>query len=1095
MSDERDGGRLILCGPAGSGKTEAVLAQYVECVNAQGEDAVVLLLPTHLAAERIRRSLVSGGHLPGLLDPRILTFPDLAELILSANHERVAAISPLQRRLLMRAVTDELRAAGELRALAGMCDLPGFIDGLCEFVGELKRTAVRPEQFRERLVAGGLADDRSHDLAHIYEAYQARLQDLELYDDAGLFWWARDVLRRGDRRPFEDLRVVLVDGFDDFTTTQLQVLAALASGVERLVITLCLERDAERRPEVFRRPRRTLARIHEQLGELPVRWLDADEARGPLARMGERLFVEATAEPIADAAGRITIVEAVGRRAEVREVLVRVKRLLLGGASAERIAIIARDLSDYARVLAEVGARLGVPLRLQVKLPVGARPPVQAVLDIVRAPAEGYRASRVMRLVKAAWLNAEVLGEGAPDPDEIERVCREANIIGGWGPDEWSARLRIRATRLRAELQARRRGRADDEDEWFRGTEAEREAEIALVERVQSALTRLFEELARLPAQAPVSVYVERLAELATRLGAPGAVGEGGDPHSAANIVAFDAFLDGLRELRAARLRLDNDAPMPLAQFYAEVLDISGRVNFAPPGPAGGVPALDAGQARQLDFDHVFVLGMTERLFPRAPREDALYADDERAALARAGIPLDRRSDAAWEDTFVFYSIAASAREQLTLSYPVVDAQGREVLPSYFVHEVARCLTPAPEPERFGLAQMVPEFADVAAPGELLERSIYELFGRDSALTHRDTVVAEAGLRALAAADPALLAGLRGAIEVECRRDSRHEPDEFDARLADPEAIAAVAEAFGPQRPFSPSSLTQFGNCPFAFFAARVLGLQMLDDPTEDVDAMLLGGVVHRVLRRFFTDWRSYREDLSLLEEDLPRARELLDGIIDRVFADEVNRGTVADRAVWAISREETRRDLHLLLQFEVSTVQAEGGLPAHFEMSFGMGDGTRLEIGEGAGAVRLRGRIDRVDLLPADGGPPRFAVYDYKLSGGGGRTTDIEQGAEFQLPIYARAVRELVLQNPSAEIASWAYYRTKRPPELSGKPSKGRADELIEIACAHALAHAAAIRSGHFTPEPRDCRYCDFRGICRWDEQRFARKGGEAGG
>jgi len=525
------------------------------------------------------------------------------------------------------------------------------------------------------------------------------------------------------------------------------------------------------------------------------------------------------------------------------------------------------------------------------------------------------------------------------------------------------------------------------------------------------------------------------------------------------------------------------------------VLGVATDVSFTPPGPAGGVLALDAGQAGQLDFDHVFVPGMTERSFPRAPREDALYADDERVALAHAGIPLDPRSEAAWEDSFVFYAIAASARERLTLSYPVVDAEGREVLPSHFVHEVARCFAQPPEPQRFGLAQMVPEFADVAAPGELLERSVYELFGRDSALTYRDADAAQAGLRALAALHSGLLAGLRAGIEVEDRRDARAEPDEFDARLADPEAIAALAHDFGPETPFSPSGLAQFGNCPFAFFAERVLGLQMLDDPTEDVDAMLLGSVIHRVLSRFFADWRVHREDLNLCEADLPAAREVLDRVIDRAFADEVNRGAVADRDVWAISREEARRDLHLLLEFEVETVRADDGLPAHFEISFGMGERTQLEIGSGAEAVRLRGRIDRVDLLPAGGGPPRFAVYDYKLSGGGGGAADIMRGTEFQLPIYAKAVRELVLQDPRAEIATWAYYRTKRPHKLSGKPAQGRADELIDIACANALAHAAAIRTGRFTPGPRKCDFCDFRGICRWDEQRFERKGGEAGG
>lgn len=1093
MSQQRDGGRLILCGPAASGKTQAVLTEYAHVVQRHGEDAAVLLLPSRLACERVRRRLVSEGHLPGLLDPRILTFPDLAELILSANHEPVAAMSRLQQRLLMRAVTAELRAAGELRALAQMCELPGFVVGLCEFIGELKRIAVRPEQFRQRLAASGLADERSRDLARIYEHYQARLQALDLYDEAGLFWWARDILQRGQRRPFEELRVILVDGFDDFTTTQLQVLRLLAKPVERLVITLCLEPDAQRRPEVFHRPRRTLGRVREELGELPLRWLEPASG-GVLLRMGERLFVEADAEPLPSAEGRIAIVEAVGQRAEVREVAVRVKRLILEGVSPERIGVVARDLSDYARGLAEACARHGVPLRLHAGLPVGARPPVQAVLDILRIPAEGYRAAHVMRLVKAQWLRPEVLGAGAPDPDEIERVCRAANIIGGIGTEEWPARLHTYATRLRAELEGRRHGRRDEEDEWFRGEEAELEAEIELVERVQTALSGLFGELARLPAEATLSAHVEALAKLAARLGALDAVGEGAEASTAANVAAFEAFLGGLRELWAACWP-GADAAVPLGDFFAEVRGVAGEVSFTPPGPAGGVLALDADQARQLDFDHLFVLGMTERSFPRPPREDALYADDERRALTRAGIPLEPRSDAAFEDSSLFYSLALSARERLTLSYPVLDAEDHEVLPSYFVHELVRCFADPPPVERFGLARMVPEFVDAASPAELLERSVYELFGRDGPPTVRDAASAEAALRALAVADAGLLAGLRAAIEVEDRRDSFDPPDEYDANFADPAAVAALAAEWGPDQPLSPSALAQFGKCPFAFFAQRVLCLQVLEDPTEDADAVLLGGVVHRVLSRFFTDWRSQREDMRIAEEDLPAARELMDRLLDRLFADEVNRGNVADRAVWAITREQTRRDLHLLLEFEAAKVQAEGGRPSLFEQRIGMGERSALVLGEGAATVRLQGRIDRVDALPPQDRRTRFAVYDYKLSGKGGGAADIKRGAEFQLPIYARAVREVLLQDPTAQVATWAYYRTKRPPGLSGGPSSDDPEALIEVACAHALAHAAAIRAGRFAPGPRTCDFCDFRGICRWDEHRFAVKGCRADG
>lgn len=1083
---------MVLCGPAGSGKTETVLDNYVSAVKRHGPDAVALLLPGRLACERVRRRLVQEGRLEGLLDPRILTFPDLAELILRANHEPVAALSKLQQRLLVRSIVRELDADGRLRALAGMCEFPGFIESLCETIGELKRIAVRPEQFRERMEEAGLHDDRSHDVASIYEAYQARLQELQLYDEAGRFWWARDVLERGARRPFEDLQVVLVDGFDDFTTTQLQVLDLLTAPAELVLITLPLECDAERRPEVFQRPRRTLARLHDYIADLCERWLDAPPAGGTFVHLGTRLFAADEQEPLADAAGTVSVIEAAGERAEVREVAVRVKRLILEGIAPERIAVIARDLSGYVSTIVEVFGRLGVPVRLHTGLPVGARPPVQAVLDLLRVPVEGYRLSHVMRVVKAEWLDREILGEDAPAVDEIERVACAANILGGSGPDEWAQRLRIYAAKLRAELNARRRNRRDEEQEWFRGSDSALEAEIALVERVQQALGRLFREFDVLPTQATYADYVEVLVALIQRFGISASIGTGTGEPAAANVAAFAAFRDALRELWAARDMLDIDTSISLAEFYAEVLAISTEVHFTPPGPPGGVLVLDTGQARQLNFDHVFILGMTERQFPRATREDPIFADDERERLARADIKLDLRRDSAWDDTFAFYTTVAATRAHLTLSYPTADAEGREVLSSHFVDEVMRCLQPAPKIEPYGLAQMIPDFCDAADFGELLERTIYELFGQDSEIEKRDNRIAQAALRTLARRDPHLLRALRRAIAVEDGRDSRDPPDHYDGRLSDAAAIATLAEEFGPDRPFSPSMLARFGNCPFAFFAEYVLGLYKLEEPTEDVDNMLLGTVMHRILSGFFREWRGRRADGTLKESDLPEARVLMDEFIDKLFADEVNRGTVADRVVWEITREDIRRDLQLLLEYEVHKVQSNGGRPTWFEQSFGTRELAPLGIGEGETAVALRGRIDRVDRYCDDEGRPRFAVYDYKRSAGGG-PTDIKRGTEFQLPIYALAARRLVLQDPNAEIVRWGYYHYRRPIGLSGGFNRYSAEELIDVACENALAHAAAIRAGRFTPAPHNCSYCDFRGVCRWDEYRFGhKKGGE---
>src|SRR5438477_76533 len=79
---------------------------------------------------------------------------------------------------------------------------------------ELKQNEVWPEQFAAAVGqrAGDKPKGKDWQCALLYNAYQERLIRHHLYDLEGRFWYARDLLDRGVRRPFEGVRAVFVDG-------------------------------------------------------------------------------------------------------------------------------------------------------------------------------------------------------------------------------------------------------------------------------------------------------------------------------------------------------------------------------------------------------------------------------------------------------------------------------------------------------------------------------------------------------------------------------------------------------------------------------------------------------------------------------------------------------------------------------------------------------------------------------------------------------------------------------------------------------------------------------------------------------------------
>jgi len=760
--------QIILCGPAGSGKTERLVTEYVEQVRADGEDTALLLLPTRLACRHLQQRLIVEELLPGVFDAKILTFPQLADVILHANHEAVAQMTEWQRHLLMRWVVAQLREEGLLRALAPLCDYPGFIESLCGLIDELKRAAVDPPQFKAGVGGSGLHDTRSRELASIYDRYQRALRQHNVFDEAGRFWWTRDVLRQGRRRPLERVRIILLDGFEDFTTTQLQVLELLADGAERVVVTLCIE-EGGRRDELFRSPLTTMARLKATFPDATIEWTSTGAADGPLASLRHNLFADRELEPGEDPGDAIEIIETSGCRAEVQRVAHRIKALLLDEAvEPHEVAVVARDLTDYSRALVEVFEEAGVPLYVAAPEPVGARPPVQAALDILRVPVRDYQRDDLLRLLKSNFLDLSAIHPGeVVDPDEVERLACEANILGG--REQWRERLQIYRSRIEAELETRRQGQRDEDEQWFSETDEELSAKMSKSERAQVALDALFSSLERLSSSAPPPEFVEKLTVLLAEFGMLARVGKVDKARVAsANVRAFTRFLEGLRELWGTEEQLVLAKPVTLDEFYRDVLQMSQTVKYQRHRrPEGRVLAVSAADARQLDFEHIFVVGLCDGEFPRTPREDPLYNDQERRRLERAGIPLEPKVDEQYKDAFLFYSVAAAAHAHLCLSYPTVDAEGREVIRSDYVDEVERCFAKHLEAHRYDLAHLVAELDEITSPRELLERSLFELYGRDVLITERRRDLARSGLNVLAGRNKELLSNVSAAMQVE----------------------------------------------------------------------------------------------------------------------------------------------------------------------------------------------------------------------------------------------------------------------------------------------------------------------------------------
>ena len=248
----------VLAGPPSSGKTELLLEQYRARLAADPPGTVLWLAPTWCAAAAVRDRLL-GPTLAGCFRPGIMTFANFAAAVLEASPDPIRPLAGPMKRQLVRQLLDEQDARGRLAHFRPIAHTSGLVDLVVEFLSELKRLEIWPEHFRQACDSRGIAP-KDEELLEIYEAYQQALLEHQLFDAEGSFWSARHWLKQGQRRPFEDLQIVVADGFSDFTRTQHEILEILAGRVESLSIALTLE-PPPCREDLFAKPLKTLAEL------------------------------------------------------------------------------------------------------------------------------------------------------------------------------------------------------------------------------------------------------------------------------------------------------------------------------------------------------------------------------------------------------------------------------------------------------------------------------------------------------------------------------------------------------------------------------------------------------------------------------------------------------------------------------------------------------------------------------------------------------------------------------------------------------------------------------------------------------------------
>jgi ATP-dependent helicase/DNAse subunit B len=976
----------------------------------------------------------------------VLTFDRLVATCLNQANETYTQLSEPVLYRLLRQVIEQL----PLQHYAPLKAKPGFIQVVQQLITELKATRLYPTAFAEAITQLH-NEPRLRELAHIYTAYQTHLQAQGWADRIGLHWLAVAALSERAPHACRDWPLLIVDGFDDFTPIQLDLLQLLADRVEQFIITLP-QAEATTYPR-YQHTRQAVEAALDITGR-PLPLVDTPSATNvTLQHLAQHLFSLTTSQAAA-ADEVLTLREAPNRSTEVRLALRWLKqRIVWDGAGPDQVALLARDITPYRPFIQQIAAEFGLPIRLLDGQPLQQSPVIAALLSLLRlhlAAGQAGEPSLPRRQLIATWRSPYFYwgeGETAVTPtaaDSLDTFARQQRIIGGLG--QWQAAFAAGA--------ATRERSANDE--------AEEGEETGLTGTTVRQLQQTFDQFLNLT-QPPATASTMRqfVQWLETLIGADPQLEAGHEPESTnsslriitqvrqnpstapADIAALQTLKDILRSLVWAEEAVTPSPPVDFPTFFAELSGAVNAIHFnLPPQPhQPEILAANVIQVRGLSFAAVAIMGLSEGLFPAAISEDPFLRDADRLALRQHfGFPLKLSTQSA-EQAF-FYEAIARARHKLLLTRPVLADNGAEWVASPFWE--ATCQLVQAEPQLIA-SEASPQLAETASWAEWWEAIAANPASADQAQVQNPDVWQHIQLAAR------IWQSRQGGGTAVYQGDLSPLAPELTVR-------------FGPDHIWSASRLEAYQTCGFLFFLQNVLKLEPRPEPVEGLDSRQLGSIYHDIFEQAMT---------ATLPQPITETavRQHVAAIAAPILATAPAREGFRQTPWWS----QTCQEIIENVVRSVLTLTADDYTFFQAEAAFGM-QNPPLVITDGVDTLQLRGFIDRIDRRE-DG---TVRIIDYKTgSKYAYTTTAFAQGQKLQLPLYALAAQEAL---GLGRVVDGFYWHLQQAEPSTFQLDKVGVETAIETAVTHAWQAVGHIRGGRFTPQPPagGCpSYCPAAGFC----------------
>ncbi len=1023
----------ILCGGQRSGRKEQTQKTLRE-----NYPKALLIVPTRQYAQRRIIELLSDGIYA--VDKNIVSdFTQFTYNLLIGQNLPIYVLEEWEQILLIQSIILSDTGKPKFEQYEGLIAPENLAPSFHRIIRNLKQAGITPETFEEKIRMQTI-EPWDEVVCWVYSTYQEQLLKHNWYDIPGLLWQAEIECQKGNPVYIEGKKVLILDGFDDFTHSELRLIKALSPYFERMIIGINYDVTPSRQ-DVYRLAKDTLMRLQSLL-DVEIVFLDTPPPNHSIEYISDTLFWRDEPKPFSPTAHSIVAVEQfINREEEIKNIGRKIKQLLVQEkVPPQRIAVTYRQLNSVRPLIEKVFSEYGIPYRIGSPRSIKETWVGQFMERWFTQLNEKFFSAFTFLLHDPLWNIPISLREKfflLLQHGGLSTYMRVEHII--WKLDNKEKIKEVKEKHI-SEIDIQQF--IDEIQRWLSWRE-----KFQQKSRISDYVTLTLNLLNSVEDSLKISLSTVKDNTVRER-----------------EKKAYSHFVSILKKLPI----FYENQPLSLDEFQRLLFFVLSEIPLFETGHNYGVVCVDLPLIRNMEYDYLFVGGVEEGLIPLSPSLNVIYSDNDITKLRDLGLPIDDVAKQIQREWLFFQQIFESAQKGVFFSHVWYSETHEERSPSLLLRELQELRQYIQENNLINSKQ---HLTIPCSPSEL--RNLLFSYQTDEEVLKKQ------------------YSDIYNCWFAYQKREAGNE-NEYTGNLQSDDIRNYFTQRFGNNHIYSVEQIEEYIECPFRFWAHRILALEDWEEELVVPSPLMIGSWAHEILNILLKEYfdKLQIDKLSIINEKL---KSIVEGVVykDRKIS-------VFSKKIVDITTDWLNRILTEFICSEASLIE-EDWKPAHFEIAFGktlyqMEDEKSqskpycMQIQDKT--VLFSGRIDRIDIHTNN---PLLRIIDYKW---GKTPTGTDMGVKnkqlqdkmcsFQLIIYELAIEEHLFKKENLSVAESCFLSLTEQKKTSAPwaGDKNLQETIVEKAKSIIFDTLQNIYQGKFTPMPykkESCDYCFCKNACRY--------------